>query len=336
VDQIVGISPWAREVRLRIAQVAPYGSSVLITGPSGTGKELIARSIHVSSGRANGPFIPVDCASIPGTLFASQLFGHVKGAFTGASAAALGCFRAAEGGTIFLDEVGELDIELQSKLLRVIQERQVTPVGSHEPIPIDVRIIAATNRDLRQELANNKFRLDLYYRLDVLSLGSVPLKERSEDIEPLSEYFLDRMVEDREMPRKRLTAAAVRMMRAYDWPGNVRQLQNILERAVVLSQGDEIGPEWIPRMDDTAMPLPAPTAPVANGALSDDSAAALPTEGWLSHADNEKEHLRRTLEHTGYNQSAAARLLEIDYRLLLRRMKKHGLKPNGANAKASQ
>ena len=325
MDQIVGISPWAHQVRQRIAQVAPYGSSVLITGPSGTGKELIARSIHVSSGRAAGPFIPVDCASIPGTLFASQLFGHVKGAFTGASAAAIGCFRAAEGGTIFLDEVGELDIELQSKLLRVIQERQVTPVGSHEPVPIDVRIVAATNRDLRQELANNRFRLDLYYRLDVLSLDSVPLKDRSEDIEPLSEYFLERMVEEREMPRKRLSPAAVRMMRAYDWPGNVRQLQNILERAVVLSQDDVIGPEWIPRIDDTAMPLPvtAECAPSENGAAP----TPVETEGWLSHAENEKEHLRRTLEHTGYNQSAAARLLEIDYRLLLRRMKKHGLKP---------
>lgn len=332
MERIVGISPWASQVRQRIAQVAPFASSVLITGPSGTGKELIARSIHLSSGRAGGAFIPVDCASIPGTLFASQLFGHVKGAFTGAAASALGCFRAAEGGTIFLDEVGELDLELQSKLLRVIQERRVTPVGSHESFAIDVRIVAATNRDLRKELAANRFRLDLYYRLDVVSVESAALKNRSEDIEPLSEYILDKMVTEREMPRKRLAPAALRMMRAYDWPGNVRQLQNILERAVVLSQDEVIGPEWIPRIDDTAMPLPtlAEAAP--------HSAASVPTsdgaEGWLNHAENEKEHLRRTLEHTGYNQSAAARLLDIDYRLLLRRMKKHGLKPGSAVSKA--
>ena len=305
---------------------------MLITGPSGTGKELIARSIHASSGRAGGSFIPVDCASIPGTLFASQLFGHVKGAFTGASSAALGCFRAADGGTIFLDEVGELDLELQSKLLRVIQERKVTPVGSHEPIPIDVRIVAATNRDLRKELAANRFRLDLYYRLDVLSLESVPLKDRSEDIEPLSEYILEKMVTEREMPRKCLSAAALRLMRAYDWPGNVRQLQNILERAVVLSQDEVIGPEWIPRIDDTAMPLPAPAESLPNGNATADSPAS--AEGWLNYSENEKEHLRRTLEQTGYNQSAAARMLGIDYRLLLRRMKKHGLKPSRTASQA--
>ena len=332
MERIVGISPWAAEVRQRIAQVGPFTSSVLITGPSGTGKELIARSIHASSGRAGGSFIPVDCASIPGTLFASQLFGHVKGAFTGATGAALGCFRAAEGGTIFLDEVGELDLELQSKLLRVIQERKVTPVGSHESIPIDIRIVAATNRNLRKELAANRFRLDLYYRLDVVSVESAALKDRSEDIEPLSEYILEKMVEEREMPRKRLSAAALRMMRAYDWPGNVRQLQNILERAVVLSQDEVIGPEWIPRIDDTAMPLPSLVESIpANVFGTADSTAS--TEGWLNYSENEKEHLRRALEHTGYNQSAAARLLEIDYRLLLRRMKKHGLKPGRTAAK---
>ena len=328
MERIVGISTWATQVRQRIGQVAPFASSVLITGPSGTGKELIARSIHLSSSRAGGPFVPVDCASIPGTLFASQLFGHVKGAFTGAAAAALGCFRAAEGGTIFLDEVGELDLELQSKMLRVIQERQVTPVGSHEPIPVDVRIVAATNRDLRKELAANRFRLDLYYRLDVVSLESAALKDRSEDIEPLSEYILEKMVEERDLPRKHLSAAAIRMMRVYDWPGNVRQLQNILERAVVLSQDEVIGPEWIPRLDDTAMPLPANSLP--NGTVT---AEASP-EGWLNYAENEKEHLRRTLEQTGYNQSAAARMLGIDYRLLLRRMNKHGLKPSPTASQA--
>jgi transcriptional regulator with PAS, ATPase and Fis domain len=332
VDRIIGISKWTDEVRAKVSQVARFTSSVLVTGPSGTGKELIARSIHEQSARSGHPFIPVDCASIPGSLFASQLFGHVKGAFTGASAEALGCFRAAEGGTIFLDEVGELELDLQAKLLRVIQERQVIPLGSHRPIPIDVRILAATNRDLQQEVAAGRFRLDLYYRLDVVSVHSAALKNRPEDIEPLAEHFVDSICSEFEIPRKRVTPAAMRMMRAYDWPGNVRQLQNIIERAIVLSETQEIGPEFIPRVDDTAMPVPVAGSDGQQPEVFSDTAT--PT-GWKSLADNEREHIRRTLEFTSYNQSAAARLLEIDYRLLLRRIKKYGLKSAG-NGKASQ
>jgi DNA-binding NtrC family response regulator len=275
------------------------------------------------------------------------LFGHVKGAFTGASGAALGCFRAAEGGTIFLDEVGELDLELQSKLLRVIQERQVMPVGSHEPIPIDVRVISATNRDLQREVAAGRFRLDLYYRLDVLSIDSAPLRSRFEDIEPLARHFIEQMAADRGMPRKQLTPAALRLMQAYDWPGNVRQLQNVLERAVVLCESAAIGPEWIPRIDDTAMPKPGHTAAdaaaIAELAEESDGCDVLADssdEGssgeWQSMAENEREHLRRTLEHTQYNQSAAARLLGIDYRLLLRRMKKYGLKASRTQTAATR
>jgi DNA-binding NtrC family response regulator len=327
VSPIIGISKWSDDVRAQILQVAPFTSSVLITGPSGTGKELIARSIHDSSQRAGRPFVPVDCASIPGSLFASQLFGHVKGAFTGASSDTLGCFRAAEGGTIFLDEVGELELDLQAKLLRVIQERQVTPLGSHQPVPIDVRIVAATNRDLAQEVAKGGFRLDLFYRLDVVSIDSAPLKDRIEDIEPLAEYFVESICREFGMAVRRFTPAAVRMMRAYDWPGNVRQLQNIVERAIVLSTSTEIDAELIPRIDDTAIPAPSSAAATADGSASD--ATARPPAGWKTMADNERDHLRRTLEVTGYNQSAASRLLEIDYRLLVRRMKKYGLKPVG-------
>ncbi|NIP68389.1 MAG: AAA domain-containing protein [Planctomycetales bacterium] len=325
MDRIIGTSKWSDEVRAQVGQVARFTSSVLITGPSGTGKELIARSIHEQGPRAGRPFVPVDCAAIPGTLFASQLFGHVKGAFTGATADSLGCFRAAEGGTIFLDEVGELELELQAKLLRVIQERQVTPVGSHRPIPIDVRIVAATNRTLDQEVAAGRFRLDLFYRLEVLSIAADALKDRIEDIEPLARYFVETTCREFEIPPKRLTPGAIRMMQAYDWPGNVRQLQNIVERAIVLSETPDIGPEFIPRIDDTAVPDPA---------LVGEPGSQAPA-GWKTMADNERDHIRRTLEFTGYNQSAAARLLEIDYRLLMRRIKKFKLKPaDGSSAKA--
>lgn len=333
MDRIIGLSEWTQGVRAKIDQVARFSSSVLITGPSGTGKELIARSLHESSPRCALPFVPVDCASIPGSLFASQLFGHVKGAFTGASAESLGCFRAAEGGTIFLDEVGELDLELQAKLLRVIQERQVTPLGSHQPIPVDVRIVAATNRDLEQEVAAGRFRLDLYYRLDVVSIESATLHQRPVDIVPLANFFLETICRDYELPAKRFTPAAIRMMQAYEWPGNVRQLQNIVERSAVLCEGLDIGPDYVPRIDDVAVPgqLAETTDAIVGVGASDAKSAPA---GWKTWDDNERDHLRRTLEITEFNQSAAARLLEIDYRLLVRRMKKHGLKADARKADA--
>ncbi|REJ95421.1 MAG: sigma-54-dependent Fis family transcriptional regulator [Planctomycetota bacterium] len=333
---IVGRSYWTRQIRETIERIAPHTSSVLITGPSGTGKELIARSIHDQSPRATGPFIPVDCASVPGSLFASQLFGHTKGAFTGAVGASLGSFRAASGGTIFLDEVGELDLELQAKLLRVIQQRQVVPVGGHDPEPIDVRIIAATNRDLAAEVKAGRFRLDLFYRLDVISIETKALQDRREDIAPLAEFFIEQVSREQGVPPKRLSPAAVRAIESFDWPGNVRQLQNILERSIVLSEGEEIDADFIPQeIAAAAQPDLQPTGDTIStpNHQVNTPAAATNAEGypadWQSLEDNERLHLQRTLELTGFNQSAAARLLNIDYRLLLRRIKKYGLKPAG-------
>ena len=224
MNEFIGNSTWAQELRQAIEQVAAFRSSVLVTGASGTGKELIARALHDHSPRAGEPFVAVDCASIPASLFASTLFGHVRGAFSGADYDALGCFRAADGGTIFLDEIGELSLELQAQLLRVIQQRAVIPVGSHEPIQIDIRIVAATNRDLAAEVQAGRFRQDLYYRLNVVTLTTTPLCGRREDISPLCDYFLAKFAVENGLPTKTLSAAARRVLTAFDWPGNVREL----------------------------------------------------------------------------------------------------------------
>jgi len=242
IERIVGVSRWAAEVRRTIGVVAAHPSSVLVMGPSGTGKELIARAVHGASSRRRRPFIPVDCAVTTGTLFASHMFGHVKGAFTGAMTATLGCFRAADGGTIFLDEIGEMEPELQAKLLRVLQQRVVVPVGSHQEIPVDVRVLAATNRDLAAEVAAGRFREDLYYRLNVVAIRTVPLRDRPEDIPILAAAYLAEFSARYGMPMCSLSAEALDVLRAYAWPGNVRELQNVLERAVMFAVGEEIEP----------------------------------------------------------------------------------------------
>ncbi|MEI6036742.1 MAG: sigma-54 dependent transcriptional regulator [Planctomycetota bacterium] len=243
LERIAGVSAWSEHVRRSIQLVAANNSSVLILGPSGTGKELIARAIHACSKRASKPFIPVDCAVTTGTLFASHMFGHVKGSFTGATSSTLGCFRAAEAGTIFLDEIGEMEPELQAKLLRVLQQRTVVPVGSHQEIPIDVRVVAATNRDLASEVGVGRFRDDLFYRLNVVTIQTMPLKERPEDIPVLASRYLAELAGRHGMPMCMLSAAAASVLQAYAWPGNVRELENVLERAVMFSSGDAIEPE---------------------------------------------------------------------------------------------
>jgi DNA-binding NtrC family response regulator len=317
-SHLVGRSAWIQSLREKIAQVAAFPSNVLITGPSGTGKELIARAIHEHSPRKSGPFIPVDCTSLTGELFASHLFGHVKGAFTGADHPRLGCFRVAEAGTILLDEIAELSTEMQSKLLRTIQERAVVPLGSDEAVPINVRIIAATNRDLPSEVAAGRFRLDLYYRLNVVGLETSALRDRPDDIEPLAEHFLDKLSVHHGFPRRRLSSAALMALRCYAWPGNVRELLNVIERAAVFAKKEEIGPELIPR-SDTAPAQPRSERPA--GAVADGA-----TGEWPNLADKVREHILVTLERAFYNQSAAAQLLNIDRASLARKIRHFGIR----------
>jgi DNA-binding NtrC family response regulator len=338
---IVGISVWSAKIREQIVAVAAFPSNVLITGPTGTGKEVISRALHALGPRAEKPFIPVDCAAIPGALFSSHLFGHLKGAFTGADHAALGCFQAAEGGTIFLDEIGELEADMQTKLLRVLQQRTVCPVGSHREIPVDVRIIAATNRDLRREVAEGRFREDLYYRLNVISLRTAALRERPEDIAELARHFLGKLAFNYGLPEKRLSEAALARLQRHAWPGNVRQLENVLERAAFSSLGQKISVDDVfpgeeePGNAAGALAVPSSTIPLvvlSSGAgknrfaESSGGCCLAAAEGrWSSMAEVEREHLRRTLVLTGGNRSEASRLLDIERHQLARKLRKYGL-----------
>jgi formate hydrogenlyase transcriptional activator len=246
-EEIVGASPALRTVLSHVAKVAPTDSTVLITGETGTGKEQIARAIHKRSRRASRVFVGVNCAAIPLGLIASELFGHEKGAFTGAVQRNLGRFELAEGGTLFLDEIGELPPEMQLALLRVLQEREIERVGSGRPIAVDVRVIAATNRDLKAATGTGEFRADLYYRLDVFPIAMPSLRARAQDIPLLVEYFVDRYAKKAGKKIRGVSKATLSLLQAYPWPGNVRELQNVIERAVILSDSDtlSIDESWL-------------------------------------------------------------------------------------------
>jgi DNA-binding NtrC family response regulator len=342
-DSMIGVSPWIQQIRSEIRRVARYDSGVLVTGPTGTGKELISRSIHRQSARADGPFVPVDCAALTGELFASQLFGHVKGAFTGAHFSTVGSFGAADGGTLFLDEIGELEPMLQAKLLRVIQEKTVVPLGSYKEKPVDVRLIAATNRDLEEEVSAGRFREDLFYRLNVVSLRTLPLRQRPEDIEVLARHILHKLAIEGGLPLKQLAASATNLLLAHDWPGNVRELSNALERAVVFSDEDVLRAESMPRLIEMVMGdaradepsyaeerRPIYDRPEVDRMVTTPGLPPAPREAgpWPTMIDVMRRHLLLTLEHTFYNQSAAARLLGMDRNTLHRKLRAHGLVPS--------
>ncbi|HBG77947.1 MAG TPA: hypothetical protein DDW84_03730 [Phycisphaerales bacterium] len=254
-DFVVGTSAAFESILETISAVASRQCSMIIAGETGAGKEMVARRIHACSDRAGRVFIPVDCTTLTGQLFESQLFGHTRGAFTGAVSDTLGFFRAADGGTIFLDEISEIPLDLQAKLLRVLQESTVTPVGSVKSFPIDIRVLCATNRNLKQMVLDGKFRADLYYRLNVVTVHVPPLRERPEDVLSLAEHFLARQAELYNEPYKVLSDDTKKLLADYHWPGNVRELANVMERAYVLTSMDVITPASLPTEIIVAVPM---------------------------------------------------------------------------------
>jgi len=312
---IVAESPAMKEVLRLVQKVAPAKTTVLIAGESGTGKELIARALHEMSPRAERPFVAVNCGAIPEQLIESELFGHAKGAFTGASGAKRGLFEEADGGTLLLDEIGDLPLHLQVSLLRVLQEGEVRRVGDARTIRVDVRVLAATHLDLAQAVAAGTFREDLFYRLNVVALELPPLRERTEEIEPLARRFLARHAVRLGIPEKPLPAEALRRLRAWRWPGNVRELENALERALVLSEGDEIDPDAFPEELRAAAAPSGPPPEPATGDLS------------IKRAQRvlEADLIRRALLRTQGNRTRAAELLELSPRALLYKIREYGI-----------
>lgn len=293
VDGIICQSEAMQGVCDRVKRIAPTSATVLLTGESGTGKEVIARALHKMSPRHDGPFVPINCAAIAAELIESELFGHVKGAFTGAQSTREGLFYYAQGGTIFLDEVAEMPPATQAKLLRVLEDRRIRPVGSEQEIPVDVRVIAATNRDLKDDVANQRFRQDLYYRLQVVEVSLPPLRDRPEDVAVLAHHFHNTLAPSLNLPPLELTPRILARMTAYDWPGNVRELRNFIERSLILGWFD-LGPETPSTVELTA--------------ASEETLEAV-----------EKRHILNTLHACAGNKSEAARRLGVSRKTLDRK-----------------
>jgi len=297
--QLIGLSEGMKKVMATMKKIAPSDITVLIQGETGTGKELVAKAIHELSPRCNKPFIPVNCAAIPKELIESELFGHEKGAFTGAVSSRIGKFQMAHEGTIFLDEIGDMSLDTQAKVLRILEEKELQRVGGTKVIPVDVRIIAATNKDLEKAVSEGKFREDLYYRLNVVSLELPPLRERKEDIIPLAEYFAAGRV-------KKISSQAKYLLLSYAWPGNVRELKNSIERAVVMGNREVVQPEDLPyNIGQGGMVIPSPLEPLEV---------------------LEKNHIIRVLRYTDWNKSQAVRILGITRQTLDNKIKKYKIK----------
>jgi DNA-binding NtrC family response regulator len=316
-DQIVGDSPTMREMLALAHKVAESEvSSVLLQGESGTGKDLVAKAIHYHSTRSENPFVAINCAAIPGTLIESELFGYEKGAFTDAKARKEGMFEQAEGGTLFLDEIGELELSLQAKLLRVLEEGSFRRVGGLKDLPLDVRVIAASNRDLKTEGEAGRFRADLFYRLSVIQIDIPPLRERGDDIRVLAEHY---MASFRSRLRKNIDSIdpeALAAFRAYQWPGNVRELRNVIERAMILEDGDEITAKYLPR----GLVADSRAGSAGHAGATPDQ-IRLPRDG-VSLEEVEMSLVRQALEQSRGNQTKAAELLDISRDQLRYRMKK--------------
>jgi DNA-binding NtrC family response regulator len=300
-DEIIGKSDAMQEIFGIISRVAPTDSTVLITGESGTGKELIAQAVHANSQRSYMPFIAISCGALPDALLESELFGYEKGAFTGATHTKRGRLEMADGGSLFLDEIGDISLKTQVGLLRVLQQKEISRLGSEQNTKVDVRIMAATNRDLKQAIQEKRFREDLYYRLNVISIHIPPLRERTEDIPLLVETFIRKFCAEMNKEEKKVAPSALKLLMEYDWPGNVRELENVIERALVIGQAEEI------LLDD----LPFSRRPFR------------PTELPKSLKLMEKIHIERILKENDWNISKAARELEIDRQTLYNKMQKY-------------
>ncbi len=312
---LIGKSPAMQEIYAKIEQVADSRTTILITGESGTGKELVARALHYNSSRRDRPFIALNCAALPETLIESELFGHEKGSFTDATARRVGQFELANSGGLFLDEIGDLSPMTQAKLLRVLQEREFTRIGGIQPIKVDVRIIAATNKNLDDLVRRGTFREDLYYRINVISLYLPPLRERGEDIPLLAKHFLDKRIEEEKRPHQEFSKEAIELLSRYPWPGNVRELENVVEQALLWSQGATILPEHLPnslRSDSRSSSLREDTLA---GRLSLEKAVM----------EFEREIILDALKRTNYVQTHAANLLGISRRMLKYRMDTLGI-----------
>ncbi len=324
VEGIVGSHFRMQEVFDRIHKISGATSTVLIVGESGTGKELVARAIHRHSPRRDRPFVGVSCAAIPDTLIESELFGHEKGAFTGATGRQVGLFEMAEKSTLFLDEIGEVSVSMQAKILRALQEREIRRVGGREDIKVDARIIAATNKDLEAEVRASRFREDLYYRLNVVSLHLPPMRERSTDIPQLVQYFMEKASRSSGRAVKGITSEAMRILMNYSWPGNVRQLEAVIERAVLLCEGREIDAYDLPFevrfWDLPAHPPGGSDRPAAGGGRFE-----LPETG-IDLEAVERDLIRQAMEKSGWVIAKAAKLLGLSYRTLQYRLEKFQLR----------
>jgi two-component system, NtrC family, response regulator PilR len=321
LDNIIGQSPKMKAIFDLIQTVAPQNSRVLITGESGTGKELVARAIHENSARAGAPFITINCGAFPESLLESELFGYMKGAFTGANENRRGLFQAADGGTLFMDEIGNMNLAMQVKLYRVLQEGKVRPLGSNEEADVDVRVIAATNKDLEKAIANGDFREDLFYRLSVIPLHVPALRDRREDIPLLARHFLDRFRNSMNKQIEAISPQAMRRLESYDWPGNVRELENTIERAVALESGPEISVSVLPDRVVGFASLPASFA----GATEQEPFPRDGVDFEQMIAAAEKFYLQAALEEAGGVRTQAAELLKISYRSFRHLAKKHNL-----------
>src|SRR4051794_18356265 len=319
LDSIIGASPTMEKLKQTIRTVASTQSTVLVYGESGTGKELVARAVHTCSPRVAEPFVSINCGAFPETLLESELFGYVKGAFTGASQNKRGLFEVASGGTIFLDEIGEMSLSMQVKLLRVLQERTIRPVGGTQETPVDVRVIAATNRDLREMIANGTFREDLYYRVSVIPIQVPALRERREDVELLANHFLKKYSTAAQKSILRISQDSLNALKSFEWPGNVRQLENTIERAVAMETGNEL------RID---LEADRPRARAATASSNGHSSPDVPSDGIDFEkyvAGIERSLIESALQQSGGVQIRAAELLKVSYRSFRHLLKKYDI-----------